>query len=171
MRLPPTRSKPRRRRDPCMKLDGQGLLVLVDPVRTSGVEAAEIGRQAKAAGGRGLLVGASVHGGPQNPDVARALRAQPPRLPAAAALVSGMRAVYLGACRGAARPVPLDIIPACRSAVPPPPPDRPLFVGGGIRTPEQARAARAAGADFVVIGTVVEEGAKHDLRAFVEAAR
>src|SRR2546422_209755 len=166
MRLPPTRSKPRRRRDPCMKLDGQGLLVLVDPVRTSGVEAAEIGRQAKAAGGRGP--------GVESVSQTRPLPADKPELAAAhatAALLIGMQAVYLEAGSGAERPVPLDIIRACRSAVPPPPPDRPLFVGGGIRTPEQARAARAAGADFVVIGTVVEEGAKHDLRAFVEAAR
>jgi heptaprenylglyceryl phosphate synthase len=52
-------------------------------------------------------------------------------------------------------------------------PERPLFVGGGIRTPEQARAARTAGADFVVIGTVIEEngGSKDGLRAFVEAVR
>jgi len=50
-------------------------------------------------------------------------------------------------------------------------PQRPLFVGGGIRTPAQARAARQAGADFVVIGTVIEEGPKDRLEAFVEAAR
>jgi heptaprenylglyceryl phosphate synthase len=30
-------------------------------------------------------------------------------------------------------------------------------VGGGIRGPDQARAARAAGADLVVVGTAVEE--------------
>src|SRR6266566_3405869 len=187
MRLPPTRSKPRRRRDPCMKLDGQGLLVLVDPVRTSGVEAAEIGRQAKAAGVRGLLIGSSFDGAAQTHEVARALRTHAPGIPVALfpgsamqltdqvdlvlflSLVSGRNPQYL--IEEHVRAVPFDVIRACRAAVPPPPPDRPLFVGGGIRTPEQARAARAAGADFVVIGTVVEEGAKHDLRAFVEAAR
>ena len=238
-----------------MKLDGQGLLVLVDPVRTSGAEAAEIGRQAKAAGVRGLLIGSSFDGAAQTHQVARALRAHAPGIPVAlfpgsamqltdqvdlvlflslvsgrnpqylieehvravpflqqhpvatlstayilidggrvtsveavsqtrplpadkpelaaahatAALLIGMQAVYLEAGSGAERPVPPAIIRACRAAVPPP--DRPLFVGGGIRTPEQARAARAAGADFVVIGTIIEEGAKHDLRAFVEAAR
>jgi heptaprenylglyceryl phosphate synthase len=31
-------------------------------------------------------------------------------------------------------------------------------VGGGIRTPAQARAARRAGADFIVIGTALETG-------------
>jgi len=102
----------------------------------------------------------------------RPLPADKPELAAAhatAAQLIGMQAVYLDAGSGAERPVPPDVIRACRAAVPPP--DRPLFVGGGIRTPAQVRAARAAGADFVVIGTVVEEGAKHDLRAFVEAAR
>src|SRR2546422_6088550 len=83
MRLPPTRSKPRRRRDPCMKLDGQGLLVLVDPVRTSGVEAAEIGRQAKAAGVGGLLIGASFDGAPPTHQGARAVRTHPPGIPVA----------------------------------------------------------------------------------------
>jgi heptaprenylglyceryl phosphate synthase len=61
----------------------------------------------------------------------------------------------------------VEIIRACRAAVP----QRPLFVGGGIRTPRQARAARQAGADFVVIGTVVEERPKGGLEAFVEAVR
>jgi heptaprenylglyceryl phosphate synthase len=59
------------------------------------------------------------------------------------------------------------VIRACKTAVP----ERPLFVGGGIKTPAQARAARQAGADFVVIGTVIEEGTKDELEAFVEAVR
>jgi len=59
------------------------------------------------------------------------------------------------------------VIRACRAAVP----SSPLFVGGGIRTPALARAARQAGADFVVIGTVVEEGAQGGLEAFVEAVK
>ena len=241
-----------------MKLDGQGLLVLVDPVRTSGAEAAEIGRRAKAAGARGLLIGSSFDGAAQTHEVARALRQHAPGIPVAlfpgsamqltdqvdvvlflslvsgrnpqylieehvravpflqehpvatlstayilidggrvtsvesvsqtrplpadkpelaaaharAALLIGMQAIYLEAGSGAERPVPPDVIRACRAAVPPPPPPgRPLFVGGGIRTPEQARTARAAGADFVVIGTIIEEGATHDLKAFVEAVR
>ena len=60
-------------------------------------------------------------------------------------------------------------IAACRSAL-----DEtadgpvPLFVGGGIRTPEQASAARAAGAMYVVVGTVVEQGSP-PLREFVDA--
>ncbi|MBE6525952.1 MAG: geranylgeranylglyceryl/heptaprenylglyceryl phosphate synthase, partial [Thermoplasmata archaeon] len=33
----------------------------------------------------------------------------------------------------------------------------PLIVGGGIRTPEAATAAREAGADIIVTGTFVEQ--------------
>lgn len=102
----------------------------------------------------------------------RPLPADKPELAAAhatAAKLIGMQAVYLDAGSGAERPVSAEVIRACRAAVP----DRPLFVGGGIRRPQQARAARESGADFVVIGTVVEEGraASPGLAAFVEAAR
>jgi len=235
-----------------MTLDGQGLLVLVDPVRTSGAEAERIGRAAKAAGVRGLLIGSSFDGAAQTHDVARALRANAPGIPVAlfpgsamqltdqvdlvlflslvsgrnpqylieehvravpflrqhpvptlstayilidggrvtsvesvsqtrplpadkpelaaahatAANLIGMQAVYLDAGSGAERPVSPEVIRACRAAVP----HSPLFVGGGIRTPALARAARKAGADFVVIGTVVEEGLD-GLEALVEAVK
>src|SRR5881396_305285 len=66
-----------------MRLDGQGLLVLVDPVRTSGAEAARIGRAAKAAGVRGLLIGSSFDGAAQTHEVARALRDNAPGIPVA----------------------------------------------------------------------------------------
>src|SRR3989454_3625033 len=66
-----------------MTLDGQGLLVLVDPVRTSGAEAARIGRAAQAAGVRGLLIGSSFDGAAQTHEVARALRANAPGIPVA----------------------------------------------------------------------------------------
>ena len=245
-----------------MRLDGKGLLVLVDPVRTSAADAARIGREAKAAGVRALLIGSSFDGAAQTREVARALRESAPGIPLAlfpgsamqltdqvdlvlflslvsgrnaqylieehvravpflrqhpvdtlstayilidggritsvesvsqtrplpadkpelaaahttAAALIGMQAVYLDAGSGAERPVPVEIIRACRAAAP----ERPLFVGGGIRTPAQARAARQAGADFVVIGTVVEEGPQGELGkrgglgglgAFVEATR
>jgi phosphoglycerol geranylgeranyltransferase len=245
-----------------MKLDGSGLLVLVDPVRTSAADAERIGLEAKAAGVRGLLIGSSFDGAAQTHAVARALRHSAPGIPVAlfpgsamqltdqvdlvlflslvsgrnpqylieehvravpflqqhpvatlstayilidggrvtsvesvsqtrplpadkpelaaahatAATLIGMQAVYLDAGSGAERPVSTDIIRACRAAVP----HRPLFVGGGIRTPALVRAARQAGADFVVIGTVVEEGPQGELGkrgglgglgAFVEAAR
>jgi phosphoglycerol geranylgeranyltransferase len=236
-------------------LGRSGLLVLIDPVRTSGDEAARVGREAHAAGVAGVLIGSSFDGAAQTHIVARAVRAAAPDVPlalfpgsamqltdevdvvlflslvsgrnaqylieehvravpflqrhpvatlstayilidggrvtsveavsqtrplpadkpeiaaahATAASLIGMQALYLDAGSGAERPVPLAVIQACRAAVP----DRPLFVGGGIRSPAQARAARAGGADFVVIGTVVEEGegGAAELRAFVEAAR
>src|SRR2546422_901110 len=66
-----------------MTLDGQGLLVLGDPVRTSGAEAARIGRAAQAAGVRGLLIGSSFDGAAETHEVARALRANAPGIPVA----------------------------------------------------------------------------------------
>jgi putative glycerol-1-phosphate prenyltransferase len=102
----------------------------------------------------------------------RPLPADKPELAAAHALAArliGMQAVYLDAGSGAERPVPAAVIAECRAVL------ReatvPLFVGGGIRSPAQAAAARAAGADFVVIGTVVEEegGATRSLEDFVRA--
>jgi geranylgeranylglyceryl phosphate synthase family protein len=101
----------------------------------------------------------------------RPLPADKPELAAAharAAQLIGMRAIYLDSGSGAERPVPAAVIAACRAALP----DRgvPLFVGGGIRTPADAAAARTAGADFVVIGTVLERGSP-PLDAFVAAVR
>jgi putative glycerol-1-phosphate prenyltransferase len=100
----------------------------------------------------------------------RPLPADKPELAAAHALAGrliGMGAVYLDAGSGAQRPVGADIIGAVRTAVPAP---TPLFVGGGIRSPDQAAAARLAGADFVVVGTVMERGDR-DLAGLVRAVR
>jgi putative glycerol-1-phosphate prenyltransferase len=229
-----------------------GLLILIDPARTTGPEAAALGKAAAAAGVSALLIGSSFDGAAQTHAVARALRESAPGVPVAlfpgsamqltdqvdlvlflslvsgrnaqylieehvravpwlkehpvatlstayilidggrvtsveavsqtrplpadkpelaaahatAAQLIGMQAVYLDAGSGAERPVPADVIRACRAAVP----DRPLFVGGGIRSPAQAREARAAGADYVVIGTVIENGGYDGtLAAFVAA--
>jgi putative glycerol-1-phosphate prenyltransferase len=64
----------------------------------------------------------------------------------------GLRLMYLDGGSGAARPVSEEMIAAVRNAV-----SCPLIVGGGIRTPEQARAAWDAGADMVVVGTLWEK--------------
>jgi geranylgeranylglyceryl phosphate synthase family protein len=101
----------------------------------------------------------------------RPLPSDKPELAAAharAAWLIGMRAVYLDSGSGAERPVPAPVIAACRAALDP---AALLFVGGGIRTPAEAGAARAAGADFIVIGTVMERGAEPSLGAFVAAVR
>ena len=227
-----------------------GILVLVDPSRTSAAEAAQVARAAQEAGAAGVMIGSSYDGTRETHQVARALRegarnlpvalfpgsamqltehvdlvlflslvsgrnpqylieehvravpffqrhqvpalstgyilidggrvtsveavsqtrplpADKPELAAAHALAArmiGMGAVYLDAGSGAAHPVPPAVIAACRAAVPAP---VTLFVGGGIRTPAEAEAARRAGADFVVIGTAVEQGA--EIGAFVRA--
>ncbi len=89
----------------------------------------------------------------------RPLPADKPELAAATAMAArliGMRAVYLDAGSGAARPVPPAVIRACRDVLAA---DDVLFVGGGIATVEQVAAARQAGADFVVIGTALEQAA------------
>ena len=232
-----------------------GLLVLIDPSRTSALDACRVAREAEAAGAAGIMIGSSFDGTRDTHLVAAALREATKTLPVAlfpgsalqltdqvdlilflslvsgrnpqylieehvravpflqrhpvptlstayllidggrvtsveavsqtrplpadkpelvaahakAARLIGMQAVYLDAGSGAPRVVPGALIAACRSAL-----DEtadgpvPLFVGGGIRTPEQARAARAAGAMYVVVGTVVEQGSP-PLREFVDA--
>jgi phosphoglycerol geranylgeranyltransferase len=102
----------------------------------------------------------------------RPLPADKPELAVAhatAARLIGMRAIYLDAGSGAPQPVRVEVIRACRAAVP----GLTLFVGGGIRNPDEVRAARHAGADFVVVGTALEErggaGERVDLRALVRA--
>ena len=99
----------------------------------------------------------------------RPLPADKPEFAAAhavAARLIGMAAVYLDAGSGAARPVPPALIRAVRRAV-----DLPLLVGGGVRTAEQVCDARKAGADFVVVGSAIEDGGSGRVRALAAAAR
>ena len=63
----------------------------------------------------------------------------------------GMDLIYLEAGSGADKPVPPEMITAVKDAI-----SVPLIVGGGIRTPEAAKAARLAGADAIVTGTFIE---------------
>jgi phosphoglycerol geranylgeranyltransferase len=69
-----------------------------------------------------------------------------------AAEALGMRFVYLEAGSGAPEPIPPSMIGAVAKYV-----DIPVIVGGGIRGPEAALAAKMAGASAVVTGTLVEE--------------
>lgn len=104
----------------------------------------------------------------------RPLPADKPELVAAhvgAAMLIGMRAVYLDAGSGARTPVAPALIRAARQAT-----NGLLFVGGGLRTPDAVREARDAGADYVVVGTEFERRVDgrppaHAMRAFVQAAR
>ena len=86
---------------------------------------------------------------------------------ALAAQMLGMKLVYLEAGSGAPEPVPAKVIRAVREAI-----DIPVVVGGGIRTPEDAKAVAAAGADVVVTGTIVEVAREGDaLRRIIEAVK
>lgn len=64
----------------------------------------------------------------------------------------GMKLLYLDAGSGARQPVTEAMIHAVSIHT-----QIPLIVGGGIRTPEQARAAASAGADMVVVGNALEK--------------
>ena len=74
---------------------------------------------------------------------------------ASAAELLGMRYIYLEAGSGAPQPITPQMIGAvrryCRGT---------LVVGGGIRDPRAAVAAKAAGAQIIVTGTLVEEESK-----------
>jgi geranylgeranylglyceryl phosphate synthase family protein len=98
----------------------------------------------------------------------RPLPADKPELVAAhvrAGSLIGMRAAYLEAGSGAIRPVDPALVRAARDAT-----SGLLFVGGGVRDAATVRAARQAGADYVVVGTFFERGAR-DVRTLAHAAR
>ncbi|MBR4217112.1 MAG: geranylgeranylglyceryl phosphate synthase family protein, partial [Candidatus Methanomethylophilaceae archaeon] len=84
-----------------------------------------------------------------------------------AAEMYGMSLFYLEAGSGADRPVPPEMIRAVKKAI-----SIPLIVGGGIRTPEAAAAAREAGADVIVTGTLLERCDDGEyLKSVVKAAK
>lgn len=92
--------------------------------------------------------------------VARVSKAEPvkhdnPELASGYALAAqymGFKLIYLEAGSGAETPVPPEMISLVRDSV-----DIPIIVGGGIHTPEQAEAARKAGASAIVTGTFLEK--------------
>lgn len=84
---------------------------------------------------------------------------------ALAAETIGMKCLYLDAGSGADIPVPDRMIKAIAGRCP-----LPMIVGGGIRTPEEAALKVAAGASFVVTGTINEErDDMQTIRKFAEA--
>ncbi|MEJ7810864.1 MAG: geranylgeranylglyceryl/heptaprenylglyceryl phosphate synthase [Gemmatimonadaceae bacterium] len=102
----------------------------------------------------------------------RPLPADKPELVAAhvrAALLIGMRAVYLDAGSGARRPVATACISAARRAIGAA--GAPLLVGGGVRGPDAVRAARDAGADIVVVGSRIEQSGADAVHELAAAAR
>jgi phosphoglycerol geranylgeranyltransferase len=99
----------------------------------------------------------------------RPLPADKPELVAAhvrAASLIGMRATYLDAGSGASRAVAPALLRAAREAAP-----GPLLAGGGMRSAAAVRAARDAGADVVVVGTLFEQGGPRAVRELAHAAR
>ena len=83
-----------------------------------------------------------------------------------AAEALGMRFVYLEAGSGAPEPIPPTFVGAVTKYV-----DIPVVVGGGIRNPQAALAAKMAGASAIVTGTLVEEESQVEerIREMVEA--
>ena len=77
----------------------------------------------------------------------------------------GMKLIYLEAGSGARLSVPEELITSVRQAI-----SIPLMVGGGIQTPEEARAKVMAGASFIVTGDILEKDGNEGLiKEFSEA--
>ena len=84
---------------------------------------------------------------------------------ALAAEYLGMKMVYLEAGSGAHQAIPESLIKALYDYI-----SIPLIVGGGIRTPEEARKKVKAGASFIVTGNVLEKNRDFGLlKAFSSA--
>jgi len=82
-----------------------------------------------------------------------------------AAQYLGMKMIYLEAGSGAEKPVPNEMITAVKKYV-----EIPVIVGGGVNKPRIAREKVEAGADFVVIGTALDEQANIEtVKAFADA--
>jgi putative glycerol-1-phosphate prenyltransferase len=64
----------------------------------------------------------------------------------------GLKLIYMDAGSGAKNAIRSAMIEKVRKNI-----TIPLIIGGGIRTPEQAIAAAAAGADLVVVGNAIEK--------------
>ncbi|HLP16814.1 MAG TPA: geranylgeranylglyceryl/heptaprenylglyceryl phosphate synthase, partial [Bacteroidota bacterium] len=82
---------------------------------------------------------------------------------AMAAEMLGFKLIYLEAGSGAEQTVPDQMISAIRRYT-----AMPVIVGGGISTPAEAAAKAAAGANFIVTGTVLEKNG--DIRLIRELA-
>ncbi|MEM9935937.1 MAG: geranylgeranylglyceryl/heptaprenylglyceryl phosphate synthase [Bacteroidota bacterium] len=78
-----------------------------------------------------------------------------PQIAACTALAGemlGLQLVYLDGGSGADTPISADMVQAVKNQL-----SIPLMVGGGIRNAEAATQAWHAGADIIVVGTIIEE--------------
>ncbi len=64
----------------------------------------------------------------------------------------GLKVIYMDAGSGAQNPISAVMIKEVKQSI-----SGPLFVGGGIRTSEQAIEACHAGADIIVVGNAIEK--------------
>jgi len=84
---------------------------------------------------------------------------------ALAAQYLGMKFIFLEAGSGAENPVPDRIIKAVNDFI-----TIPIITGGGVKTPQQAKAKVEAGASFVVVGNALEKNSEGNiLKEFAEA--
>lgn len=63
----------------------------------------------------------------------------------------GMKYIYLEAGSGAQHPVPIEMVKKVKEII-----SIPLIVGGGIRSAETAQEIINAGADYIVLGSIIE---------------
>jgi len=101
-----------------------------------------------------LLVESGTHTSVQFMSASQPLPRHKPDIATAHALAAralGLRLLYLEAGSGARMPVPEEMIMAVRAVF-----DGPLLVGGGLREPGDVERAARAGADLVVVGSVLE---------------
>ena len=85
---------------------------------------------------------------------------------ALAAEYLGMRFVYLEAGSGAKQSVPPQMVSTVKKTS-----RIHIIVGGGIRTPSQAKSLVDAGADLIVTGTIAEKESLRKLRGIIRAIR
>jgi putative glycerol-1-phosphate prenyltransferase len=64
----------------------------------------------------------------------------------------GMKYIYLEAGSGAQLPVPCEMVKRVKENI-----DIPLIVGGGLRQGDDVKKVFDAGADFVVLGSIIEK--------------
>lgn len=122
-----------------------GVQVLSAPlIRKFNLEPIPLGYLITGDGGSAAVVGKAIPIPYDKPELAIAH--------ALAAQYLGMRFVYLEGGSGVKEHVPVRMIQQVKRAI-----DIPLIVGGGIRTPSEARAVTKAGADIIVQSTVLEE--------------